>query len=394
MVQAVPASRAEIEVLSIAQMIRRPFFIGYLAALAVIVSLALYFLPHVLQGDAVSYVDAAKAYAENIHLNINLPPGPLTRETVTPEIVAVHRMLTAPLGIEILRVFAWITGSFEVGWLVMDTFLLFGGSIALYLLLARFYESERVAFIGGLFYAGNYSMLSQGMGYFMDIGGWFFYLLALLLIYLYIESSNYRMLVIAALVIASGGLFKENAYMACIPIAAILLFEHYRRPLTLFARSVPLALIVTLPAVAQHLHVYREYGYTYSYWVNLSKDFYEYDSVLIEYFKSFGSLLTFLAPIALFGAYEFVRRFFDPTLDHKKKVFLVSVLASSIPAVLWPAITQRVLFLAVPGLILFAGLFVKRFEAYWYAFIPLIILYVLAALTMDSFILNYVNLPL
>ncbi len=379
---------------SIGTTLWKPFFVAHIGCLIAIASLSLYFLPHILQGDAISYVDAAKAYAGNIHLDINLPPGPLTRETVTPEIVAVHRMLTSTLGIEILRFFAWITGSFEVGWLVMDTFLLFGGSIALYLLLARFYESESVAFIGGLFFAGNYSMLSQGMGYFMDIGGWFFYLLALLLVYLYIESSNYRMLVVAALIIAFGGLFKENAYMACIPIGVILLFEHYRTPLAFLARSVPLALIVALPAVVQHIHIYREYGYTYSYWVNLSQDFYEYDSVLVEYFKSFGSLLTFLAPVALLGAYEFVRRFNDPWLTHKKKVFLVSVLASSIPAVLWPAITQRVLFLTVPGLILLAGLCIKRFERYWYAFIPLIALYLLAALTMDSFILDYVNLPI
>ncbi len=379
---------------SISTTLRQPFFVAYISCLIVIASLSLYLLPHVLQGDAISYVDAAKAYAGNVHLNIDLPPGPLTRETVTPEIVSVHRMLTSTLGIEILRFFAWITGSFEVGWLVMDTFLLFGGSIVLYLLLARFYESESVAFIGGLFFAGNYSMLSQGMGYFMDIGGWFFYLLALLLVYLYIESSNYRMLVIAALIIACGGLFKENAYMACIPIGTILLFQHYRTPLAFLARSVPLALIVILPAVVQHIHIYREYGYTYSYWVNLSQDFYEYDSVLVEYFKSFGSLLTFLAPLSLFGAYEFVRRFFDPSFGTKKQVFLVSVLISAIPAALWPAITQRVLFLAVPGLILLAGLFIKRFERYWYAFLPVVILYVLAALTMDSFILDYVNLPI
>ncbi|MSU73817.1 hypothetical protein EXS56_01625 [Candidatus Kaiserbacteria bacterium] len=379
---------------SISAALRRPFFAAYIGCLIAIASLSLYLLPHILQGDAISYVDASKAYAGDLHLNINLPPGPLTRETVTPEIVAVHRMLTSTLGIEILRFFSWITGSFEMGWLVMDTFLLFGGSIVLYLLLFRFYESESVAFIGGLFYVGNYSMLSQGMGYFMDIGGWFFYLLALLLIYLYVESSNYRMLVVAALIIAFGGLFKENAYMACIPIGAVLLLEYYRTPLAFLARSVPLALVVILPAAVQHIHIYREYGYTYSYWVNLSKDFYEYDSVLVEYFKSFGSLLTFLAPIALFGAYEFVRRFNDPWITHKKKVFLGSVLASSIPAVLWPAITQRVLFLVVPGLILLAGLCIKRFERYWYAFVPFIILYLLAALTMDSFILDYVNLPI
>jgi len=302
-------------------------------------------------------------------------------------------MLTTTLSIHVLRFFAAATGSFETGWLVMNTLLLFGCSIVLYTLLARFYESERVAFVGGLFFAGNYSVLSQGLAYFMDMGGWFFYLLALLLIYYYIESGRYRTLVFATLVVAIGGFFKENAYMASIPIGAMLLFEYYRRPLTFLAKSIPLGFLVAAPAVLWHVHIYNTYGYTYTYWIHVSEDFYEYNSVIVEYIKSFGSLLTFLAPIALYGAYEFVRRFFDPTLDHKKKVFLVSVLASSIPAVMWPAVTQRVLVLAVPGLILLAGLCIKRFERYWYAFIPLIMLYLIAALTMDAYILDSVNLP-
>lgn len=377
------------EAVSVAYALRRPFFIGYVAALGVIASLALYLLPHILQGDAVSYVDAAKAYASGTHLHIDIEA-----DVITPEIVAVHRMLTTTLGIHTLRFFSFIAGSFETGWLVMDTVFFFGGSIVLYFLLLRFYESERVAFIGGLFYAANYSMLSQGMAYFMDIGGWFFYLLALYLTYLYVESGRYQTLVIAAVVVAIGGFFKENAYMASIPIGAMLLFEYYKRPLTFLAKSIPLGLLVITPAVLQHLHIYREYGYTYTYWIHVSQDYYEYSSILVEYIKSFGSLLTFLAPVALFGAYEFVRRFYDPVLGHKKKVFLVSVLVSSIPAVLWPAITQRVIFLAVPGLILLAGLCIKRFERYWYAFLPLLLLYLLVALTMDSFILDYVNLPI
>lgn len=370
------------------QSVRRPFFIAYLAALTVIVSLALYFLPHILQGDAVSYVDAAKAYSQNQHLSIDLSGE------ITPEIVAVHRMLTTTLAIETLRFFAWMSGSFELGWLVMDTVMFFAGSIALYVLLWRFYESERVAFIGGLFFAANYSMLSQGMGYFMDIGGWFFYIFALLLLYLYMESGSYRTLACAALAVAIGGFFKENAYMASIPIGVILLYQYYNKPLTFLVKSVPLGALVVAPAIYQHIHIYKEYGYTYTYWIHVSQDLYEYNSIIVEYIKSFGSLLTFLAPISLLGAYEYVRRFLDTTLSTQKKIYIAAVLVSSLPAVLWPAITQRVIFLAVPGLILLAGLFIKRAERYWYVFLPVLALYLLAGLTMDAYILDFVNLPL
>lgn len=368
--------------------VRGPFFLAYLACLTILASLALYFLPHVLQGDAVSYVDAAKAYASGSHLSVDLES-----EVITPEIVAVHRMLTTTLAIEVLRFFAWLTGSFEVGWLVMDTILYFAGGIALYILLMRFYDSERVAFIGGLFFAANYTVLSQGMGYFMDIAGWFFYIFALLLLYLYMESNSYRTLMLAALVVAVGGFFKENAYMAAIPIGTILLFENYNKPLTFLAKSIPLGLLVVTPAVYQHIHIYREYGYTYTYWIRISQDLYEYNSIIIEYIKSFGSLLTFFAPVALLGAYEFIRRLFDQALETRKKVYIVAVLVSSIPAVMWPAITQRVIFLAVPGLILLAGLAIHRWQRHWYAFLPFVALYAIAGLTMDAYILDLVNLP-
>lgn len=368
--------------------VRKPLFIWFLACLTVLASLSMYFLPHILEGDAVSYVDAARAYAEDSHLVIDLS------SEITPEIVAVHRMLTTTLGIQTLRFFAALTGSFEVGWLVMDVVLFFAGSIVLYLLLAKFFDSDRVAFVGGLFFAGNYSMLSQGLGYFMDISGWFFYLLALLFVYLYIESGSYRILLIAALITAVGGFFKENAYMAAIPIGGILLFEYYKQPLTFLAKSIPLGLIIVGPAVLQHIRIYLEYGYTYTYWIHVSQDFYEYESIIVEYIKSFGSLLTFLAPVAALGVWEFFRRFNDETFSAKKKIFMVFMVLSSIPAVMWPAITQRVLFLAVPSAIFIACLFVKRFERYWYAFLPIVALYALAGLLMDAYILDFVNLPI
>jgi hypothetical protein len=51
------------------------------------------------------------------------------------------------------------------------------------------------------------------------------------------------------------------------------------------------------------------------------------------------------------------------------------------------------MFLVVPALLLFAGIALKKYERYWYAFVPLVALYILIGFLMDAYILDLVNLP-
>lgn len=339
-----------------------------------------------IDGDAVGYANAVKVYQGEVHLNV-LP----NLDEYNLDIVTAHRILTTFLGIEAVRIFSEIFGSLIPGWLAWDFVLFFGVSIVFYRLLERFFSSPKVAFIGGLFFAGNYSMVAQGLGLFMDIGGWFFYVLSLYWLYRYIESGRYRDVFFAALAIAVGGFFKENSFVAFIPIALVLLYEYYRTPFVYLQRIIPLGLLVVAPMALLHVAIYLKYGYVYTYWIRLAGTF-EYSSILAEYVKSFGSLLTFLAPVALAGTLILLRE--RTTLDAKRWVFLIGVIISTIPAIMWPAITQRVLFLVLPWVILLAGFCIKRYEKYWYAFLPILAVYILAAFTMDSFILDFVNLPI
>ncbi len=366
---------------------RRIFLFATLGVLAIIAALAAVVFTRVIDGDAVGYANAVKVYQGTVELH--LPPG-LTENTI--DVVTVHRILTTALGIEAIRVFSEIFGSLILGWVIWDTILFFGASILFYKLLERFFDSSKVAFVGVLFFAGNYSMVAQGLGLFMDIGGWFFYILSIFMLYLYIESGRYRDLFYAALAIAVGGFFKENAFVAAIPVACVALYEDYRFPVRFLQRTIPLGLVVVIPTALYHLYIYEHFGYLYTYWVRLAGTF-QYSSIIVEYIKSLGSLLTLLAPLAAIGAIFLIRPIPGFMVDTKKKIFVAAVLVSAIPAVMWPAITQRVLFLAVPGLILIASFFVKRFEKYWYVFLPVAALYVIIGFAMDAYILNFVNLP-
>lgn len=367
----------------------KPFFYVFAACLVVFASLSLYFLPHIIEGDAVSYVNAIRVYQGAVSQPI-IQAG---QETITLDVVTVHRMLTTPLGIQAVRIFSELFGSIIVGWLIWDTLLFFAINILFYKLILRVFQSHRVAFVGGLFFAGNYSMVVHGIALFMDIGGWFFYVLSIYWLFRYVESSRYRDLFFSGLAIAVGGLFKENALVAAIPLTAILLYEDWKTPVRFLTRIVPLGLLAAIPLIIQHVHIYLQFGYTYLVWVKFTEDAYHYSSRILEYVKSLGSLLTFLAPASLAGAIVFMRRSPDFPIDTKRRIFIVSVLASSIPAVAWLAITQRVLFMVVPGCVLFACVFIKRYERYWWAFLPVALVYVLAGFFMDSFILNFVNLP-
>lgn len=360
------------------------FFLMFAACLVILATLSLYFFPHVIQGDAVSYVNAMQMLAGEV-------PTSFAGEVSSAPVVA-HRMLTTILSIQTVRVFSALFGSIKVGWLVWDTILFFAISILFYQLLARLFESSRIAFLGGIFFVGNYAMLTSGLGFFMDIGGWFFYILSIFLLLTYIDSGKYRDIFLSALAIAVGGLFKENALVAAIPLTVILLYENWGMPVKFLSRSIPLGLMVLIPLAIQHTYIYLQYGYTYASWIRLTGT-YHYSSRVVEYMKSLGSLLTFLAPVTLLGAITFIRPSAEFSLDIKRRFFIVSVLVSSLPAVLWLAITQRVLFMVVPGCILFACVFIKRYERYWYAFLPVVLFYVLAGFFMDSFILTVVNLP-
>ena len=377
------------EALSIGQEEGRWFLSAFVVCLVALASLSIYFLPHIIEGDAVSYVNAIGVY-EGVVPQPHISAG---QQEINLDVVTIHRMLTTPFGIQAVRIFSEAFGSIIVGWLIWDTFLFFAINILFYKLLLRVFRGHRTAFIGGLFFAGNYSMVVHGLGLFMDMGGWFFYVLSIFWLFRYVESTRYRDLFFSGLAIAFGGLFKENALVAAIPLTAIVLYEDWRSPVRFLARIVPLGLLAAIPLVIQHIHIYLQYHYTYLVWVKFTKDTYHYSSRILEYVKSLGSLLTFLAPVTFLGAIAFIRPTSAFHIDIKRRIFIVSVLVSAIPAVAWLAITQRVLFMVVPGCVLLACVFIKRYERYWWAFLPVIALYVLAGFFMDSFILNFVNLP-
>ena len=76
------------------------FFGVFIASLIILASLSVYFLPHIIEGDAVSYVNAIRVYEGAVpqpHLLAN-------QQEINLDVVTIHRMLTTPLGIQAVRI--------------------------------------------------------------------------------------------------------------------------------------------------------------------------------------------------------------------------------------------------------------------------------------------------
>lgn len=370
----------------------RNFFCVFMGIVFVLAAISIFILPHELAGgDGVSYVDA-------MHV---LTGSPISASDAPPDFV-MHRLLTTFLGLESILLLSLIFGKITTAWLVWCIIFYLLINIVFYKLLFKIFKSSKTAFIGGLFFAANYGIVIFGLTYFMDIGGWFFYCLSIYFLYSYIESTNKKDLYLATVSIAAGAFFKENALVAYVPLFFVLFYEsltsfNFSSLLSssiAFAKKItPLSLIIFTPIVIHHVDVFLSLGYNYSHWVKLNKSTYHYNSRVLEYIKNFGSLLTLLFPLSFAGLVILLRKSKEFLFDTKKKIFLASVLVSSLPAVAWPGITQRVLFMVVPGLVILACFFIKRYEKYWYAFLPVFLVYVLMSFFMNSFILNFVNLP-
>lgn len=356
---------------------RSKVFLGFFVACVLATSAtSILLINHAITGDAPSYLEAMEVMQGG-----DIPPD-----------FVPNRILTSSLAIESISLFTKIFGSVKVGWATLDIVFFFILSIVFYKLIFDVFDSHKTALLAGLFLITNYAMVVFALDYGVDVGGWAFYVMSLYLTLKYVKMGDRNILLYSALCIGIGGLFKEYALLATIPIAVVLLYENWLHPITIIKKGIVPALISLAPLTIVYLIVFLKFDYTYIDWISYGSESYVYTSKITEYIKSFGSLFNLLAPIVAIGAYCFVRYGKEVLPDIRMRVFVISVALSSLPVFVWPAITQRVLFITVPAVLLVASFAFKRYEKYWIAFWVVLIVYTTINFTMDSFILPNVNI--
>ena len=350
-----------------------------LAGLVALMALFTLFLgPHVL-GDTPTYTQA-----------IGVLSGGAPGTGFIP-----NRLLTTFGALELVRFFGAIFGGIYSGWFFLNLIFYFAASCALYALIRHITGSQAAACLGALFLAGNYGFLLFGPNFLMDIGGWSFYIICLYFVWRYAESKQPRDIMLAAVMVGIGGLFKEYAFLGGAAIAAYLIIEAIRNARSSCLKSVGLlagaGAIALIPVGILYAYIYHRFGYTYLDWFGSNAEHYVYHSRIIEYIKTLGSLYNLLAILVIGGAIVIIRNW--RLISAETKAFLAAALVSFLPVFCWPAITQRILTITVPFSVLIASFLFRRYERRWWAFAIVLALYVLATFFMDSYLLKAVNLP-
>lgn len=333
----------------------------------------IYVLKPEIKGDGVSYIQSIE----------------VLKTGIIPDNFVANRIVTTYLGLQSIIFIDKFIDNIPLSWLILNSFLYVILGMFFYSLLNKILEDSGSAFIGSLFLVTNYAVLSFGLNYLMDIGGWTFYVVSLYYSLKYFETGISKYLYISALLVGVGGLFKEYAFLAYIVIFGLIIFTEKDRWFMIVKKTSLTFLISFFPMFILNLSSFFIYDYTYLSWFFNQPD-YIYQSNFLEYVKSFGSLYNFGWFIFIPGVYIFFQKS-KRDLKNKKIFFSWLVIFSSLPVFVWPIVT-RVLFITIPAVVVVSSFFIKKIKKTYYI-IPILIFYIMSAYFMDAHILNYVNLP-
>lgn len=348
----------------------RPLLVLSCASVALYVATCYYLqAPFDFGGDAPGYLEAMQV--------LNGMPEPAT---FTP-----NRFLTTFASVSVVALLASLTGNYLASWFFVNTFYFFGLAFVSYFLFRRLTGNETGSILGALFVIGSYDVLTFGLNYLMDIAGWFWFMLSLLFSYLYLEdgkNESRRYLWYAALAAGLGTLFKEYAFFAFLPLGACILYRHrldvrgiIRDALPCVASLVPLLLV--------HAGVYLIYGYSYLDWYGMNTATFGFSDWAWNAGRSFLVVLGLILPVSVLGLTTL-----RSVTGTRIKLFTLSLVLPALAVFIWPIITERLVFLAVPLAALLAAFAIARYERHWPWFGFVWLLYVMVALRTDGLILN------
>lgn len=343
--------------------------------LLVLVGASFVIIPPHLFGDSISYLKSIDVLKTG-----NIPPDFIP-----------NRILTTYAGLQAVVFLSYIFGSVLKSWLFMNIAFYVIANLFFYKLLEEFFESRKVAFWGMVLLATNYAMITFGPTYLMDMGGWAFYTAALFLTFRFLKTQEIKYLFWGALITGFGGLFKECGFLGFIPILVSLIFYYKNNFKNLIKYFLILGVFVVLPAILVHISVYINHHYNYFDWLRFNKNLMADSSDFLSYVKVFGSLFTFGWFLFIGGIYTLMKKD-EKKFNPQQVIFLIALFLSIMPIFLWPAVTQRIFFIAIPLIILISCVFLKKYESRIHYFIPLFIIYILINLSMDKYVLPLVNI--
>ena len=340
---------------------------------------SVYALKPSIGGDGFSYLDGMQVIRTG-----NIPEG-----------FVPNRLLTTYLGLRSIILLSSITGNVSVAWILQNRifYIIFG--LVFYSLAKRLVDDRKAAFFATLFAVTNYSIVSFGLGYLMDMGGWAFYMVSLYFSFRYLESEDQKWMWFSSLAVGIGGMFKEYAVLGYVALFLSICVVNKKSFKYLFKNIFFSGLLSFGSVILMNIYIIKHFNYSYLSWFNHQGELYPTMNYFIEFIKSFGSLYNFGWFLFFYGVYIFILRTKEAgksILEDKKLVFIWFVIISALPVLVWPPVT-RVLFITVPALVLVTSLAIKKMQSNQWVLLPILSLYFISSYLMDGFILNFINLP-
>lgn len=302
--------------------------------------------PTRIPGDTPTYVAGAD------YLTGGLSPDVL---------VPLNRLLSAPLFIATIAGLSHFTGDTLSAIYALNFFFYFLSIFVFYHLALQVFQQRRIAFISALLYATTYGLSSFGVNYLADMSGWFFFVLTSLFAMRFFRGLKTRDFVLGLLSTIVGVFFKEYGGLGLITLSLLILFS----PLSIKnkLKYLGLAALGLLAALAvYHYWFYLHFHYSYFDWYRYNLKMYAAPGVeaagrygLVLMTKVLGWVYLVGWPLFAWGLWRLWQRG-----ERQLYLVLVSLLPASLSFLLWPALTQRIVFVFVPWLILVSAFGVSR----------------------------------
>jgi hypothetical protein len=327
--------------------------------------------------DMMSYIDVIK-YLKGDIINGVLRPNRL---------LSVFGAMWTLVGLEKL------TGDLYVGWALMNSFFYVICAVFFFKILYKIFKDEIVAIVGTLLLIFNYAILTQGLAYGMDIGGWAFYLVSAFFTLRYLYDQKQEDVFYSAFAVSIGVLFKEYAFGGLTVLLGAIAYSNFGDIKKILKLAIYSCAIALIPIFLVHIYVYIQYSYTYYDWYLLNANHYSkpVQSKLIGFVKTFGSLYNFGWFFFVYAGY-LIRKNGISWLDRRSLFFSVLLFVSVAPVFFWPGAVQRGAFITMPFIIIVSCIGLKEYKKYWFVIIPLLILYIVSSYLMDSYILPMVDI--
>ncbi|OGY48540.1 MAG: hypothetical protein A3B89_00465 [Candidatus Buchananbacteria bacterium RIFCSPHIGHO2_02_FULL_40_13] len=323
--------------------VKSPYFwLFFLATINLLIALFFVRYPLMLNGDAPSYL-AAMQLIQGQDYDRNF----LGEQT---ELMLKTRILTTPLMLYSSILAGWFFGGEYQGLFFINLIFYFLIIWVFYELVKTVYGDQRVALIASVLFFTNYCLINYGITYRTDLGGWFFFILAMFLAIKYFNNpKNKKFFYLSILASSVGVLFKEYGALGMAPLGLLILFLPWSWWQKVKKLIITVILFSILPAW-YYIFVYLKFGFSYldRYLYAVEATIYntqqpDINWSIILLIKVLGWLFLIGWPIFFYGLYQEYKNF-----NSQRFKILLALLPASLAFLIWPGLTQRIAFIFVP----------------------------------------------